>query len=448
MDNKQQGKHTRGSVLIIVLWVVLSIVSILLVLTISAKNYNAKVRNILGSTGAFTTASGLIEVAKAFVDESIDDEDFYIASETTDTYFWYLSPDPNKQSKANYDLQDLAAKLNINTATRESLLLLPNITESIADAIIDWRDEDSEVSEYGAESEYYSQLDLPYDCKNSNFETVEELLLVKGMTKSILFGEDYNQNGILDSTENDRDQFKPDDDGNGQLDYGLIPYITVISNEPNQSENGEQRININSSNNQELRNLIFDKIENETRAATIFNYANLNRPYRNTFEFYNKTQLTIDEFEKLADSLTTTDDETIHGLININTAPKFILELLPDLDESDINTIILRRSELADTSDDPSITWLIDTISLDKLINIGNLITGRTMQYKADIVVLSKDGYGYARLSVIIDKSEGPAIVKRCEDLTSLGWPLSQKYLDGLRNGLSIEDIQSNEEYK
>lgn len=77
-----------------------------------------------------------------------------------------------------YGLVDEERKININKASKEDLLGLPEMTEEIASSIIDWRDDDS-VGE--AEDFYYQSLDLPYYCKDADFEVLEELLLVKGM---------------------------------------------------------------------------------------------------------------------------------------------------------------------------------------------------------------------------------------------------------------------------
>jgi type II secretory pathway component PulK len=57
----------------------------------------------------------------------------------------------------------------------------------LAASIVDWRDADDEVTSGGAESEYYLLLADPYYCKNAPFETLDELLLVKGATRDLLF---------------------------------------------------------------------------------------------------------------------------------------------------------------------------------------------------------------------------------------------------------------------
>lgn len=55
-------------------------------------------------------------------------------------------------------------------------------------AIKDWVDPDDEPSAGGAESEYYQDLDEPYEPKNGEFDTPEELLLVKGMQAEWYYG--------------------------------------------------------------------------------------------------------------------------------------------------------------------------------------------------------------------------------------------------------------------
>src|SRR5204863_189714 len=62
------------------------------------------------------------------------------------------------------------------------LMKLPNMTEEIADAIIDWIDADDNPRPNGAESATYSGMTPPYRCKNGPLDSIEELLLVRGVT--------------------------------------------------------------------------------------------------------------------------------------------------------------------------------------------------------------------------------------------------------------------------
>jgi general secretion pathway protein K len=63
---------------------------------------------------------------------------------------------------------------------------LPGLDQGMVSSIIDWRDSGSDPEPNGAEEFYYQSLDHPYECKNAHIESVEELLLIKGMTPIVL----------------------------------------------------------------------------------------------------------------------------------------------------------------------------------------------------------------------------------------------------------------------
>jgi len=101
--------------------------------------------------------------------------------------------DKGEEDEMIYGLIDEERKININTATVDILNeFFERVADTssqeaadIADSIIDWRDEDDEPSDNGAESSYYRGLDSGYTCKNAQFDLLEELLLVKGMEQDI-----------------------------------------------------------------------------------------------------------------------------------------------------------------------------------------------------------------------------------------------------------------------
>jgi general secretion pathway protein K len=59
---------------------------------------------------------------------------------------------------------------------------------AIADAVVDWQDGDDEHRLNGAESDYYLELPKPYIAKNARLDSLEELLLVKGVTPEMYYG--------------------------------------------------------------------------------------------------------------------------------------------------------------------------------------------------------------------------------------------------------------------
>ncbi len=72
-----------------------------------------------------------------------------------------------------------------NVAVFRRLLELLGIDPSVADAVLDWLDNDESPRVGGAESSYYLALPYPYNSKNDFFDTIDELRLVRGVTPEV-----------------------------------------------------------------------------------------------------------------------------------------------------------------------------------------------------------------------------------------------------------------------
>ncbi len=57
------------------------------------------------------------------------------------------------------------------------------------DAILDWIDPYDETRPDGAGNELYQSLEIPYSSKNAPMDSVEELLLIEGVTPQVYFGD-------------------------------------------------------------------------------------------------------------------------------------------------------------------------------------------------------------------------------------------------------------------
>ncbi len=168
--------------------------------------------------------------------------------------FSIVADDPtDDEERIRLGITDESSKLNLNTATAPQLLSLVRAAvgqsqetnpKDIVDAIIDWRDRDRTPRGQAGDTEglYYRRLPKPYLVKNADFETVEELLLVKGVTGQILYGEDFDRNGLLTPNEDDGDRSFPPDNEDSVLNRGLYPYLTVLSSEDNVSNENRQRV--------------------------------------------------------------------------------------------------------------------------------------------------------------------------------------------------------------
>jgi general secretion pathway protein K len=91
---------------------------------------------------------------------------------------------------------DEGGKINLNRVDEATLRqTFVNIgfeveeSESLTDAILDWLDTDSLVRLHGAESDDYLAQRVPYPAKDGPFDTLDELLLVRGVTPALFYGQ-------------------------------------------------------------------------------------------------------------------------------------------------------------------------------------------------------------------------------------------------------------------
>jgi hypothetical protein len=182
-----------------------------------------------------------------------------------------------------YGLEDESAKLNLRWVLqmdieqpgsgRAILMRLPGIDEEIADSILDWIDGSSyEPREYGAKDEYYMSLEPPYYTRNGIPDSLDELLLVRGVTPKLLYGIDWNRNGIIDLGEPSEYSLEEYGVTDGSLNLGLISYLTLDSRESILTPDGlSHKINVNMEDLTELQSLLserFDELELDSSWAS------------------------------------------------------------------------------------------------------------------------------------------------------------------------------------
>lgn len=123
--------------------------------------------------------------------------------------------------------------------SRDALMVLPGMTEMIADAILDWIDEDDEPRDYGAEASAY--MALGYEPRNGPISSLDELLLVHGVTSELLYGADRNHNGMLDT--NEQSVVGAEGDAHASMARGWSAYLTVRSQD--MVEQAETTVDLN-----------------------------------------------------------------------------------------------------------------------------------------------------------------------------------------------------------
>ena len=237
------------------------------------------------------------------------------------------SRDPNlvPATEPVFGIVDEASKLNLNTASLTMLENLPHMTPDLAAAIIAWR---TPGRAGGNASNTYAALTPPRLNKGASFESVDELRLVSGATLDLLFGEDTNRNGALDANEDDGDQSAPHDSQDGQLQPGILEYVTVYSAQPNTRADGSRRLDISTAQSRiQLRALLLRRLSSERTAAILTRLGVIT--LRSVAEFLTVSGMTADEFALIHTDITATAaGATVPGLVNVNTASATVLACL------------------------------------------------------------------------------------------------------------------------
>jgi general secretion pathway protein K len=398
-----------GSVLIGVLWcfALLSVIVITLLHTVSidlrvAKNFEDSIQAHYLALAGIEKAKALIyheaalrrTSAKSHSGELYDDPRDFKSQPLGRGEFQILrSPGENENARLIYGISDEESRLNVNTASADELKKLYGMKPGTAAAILDWRDQDNNVSPGGAEVDYYASLPQPYLPRNGPFETIRELLMVSGMDREALLGEDANQNGLLDPEEDDGEEWPPSDNHDGTLDSGWSGLLTVNSITENVNAAGENRVNVQTADEAALTRITGitteiakaiiayrgqNKLENladllEVAAAdprpqnpSAQAQGSPNRQAGNVpnsgpdqtsgnptqqpggggnqpLQFNGPKLISTELLIQIADDVTTSSDSSQSGLVNINTAPARVLACLQGITDELAQAIISYR---------------------------------------------------------------------------------------------------------
>jgi DNA uptake protein ComE-like DNA-binding protein len=430
LHSRSSRRAEHASALVIVLWLCLGLVSVALYFAQAmslemraADNRVAATQAAQAIDGAARYASNILanlETPGLLPDDSSYERENVGVDEAS---FWFVgrSDQQTALDQPWFGLVDEASKLNLNTATAAMLEQLPRMTHELAAAVVDWRDANSTVSDGGAEDETYQRLNPPYRCKNTPFESVDELRLVHGMDMEILHGDDANLNGALDPNENDGDSSAPDDERNGILDPGLLEYVTVWSR--------ESTTGLTNVNNPPGLAVVLQEAFGSSRANQILAQLGggpTGPQFPNMVEFYLTSRMTRNELDQVAELLVATTNTTgaIAGLVNINTATEAVLQCIPGIGTQNASTVVAYR--LGNATSLQSIAWLVEIIGSEAARQAGPYVTTRSYQFTADVAALGRHGRGYQRAKFVFDTSDGSPRIAYRQDLTHLGWALGR----------------------
>jgi general secretion pathway protein K len=179
---------------------------------------------------------------------------------------WYLDGRVNSLNISGHEVEVIvepeSAKVDLSKSPDVILRgLLAELETSIdeqdviIDSIYDWQDSDNLHRLNGAEDDYYLSLVRPYRCKNKELDSIEELLLIRGVTEDVYYGEGARR--------------------------GLRDFVTVLS--------GSGKININNAEREVLKAIpgitsdVADAIINFRKSASFKTIAELRAIVGGTF---------------------------------------------------------------------------------------------------------------------------------------------------------------------
>lgn len=194
-------RRERGSMLVIALWVFSMLCVLAVSLGFGVRQKATLLLRLSTLDAVYPIAYSGVERAKSMVEEDQDKTLDYLGDA------WALSPasqtgNPRIEggsfryvSDKISSIVDEERKIDLNATTVPILSrLLEEVSglskeksSELAYNLLDWADSDAFFGhpQYGAEASYYEDLHEPYTAKNGEYETIDELLLVKDVTPEI-----------------------------------------------------------------------------------------------------------------------------------------------------------------------------------------------------------------------------------------------------------------------
>jgi DNA uptake protein ComE-like DNA-binding protein len=233
---------------------------------------------------------------------------------------------PLGEGQFRLEVIDASSRLDLNRADRATLQRLPGIDDTTVGEILAWRGQNSAGGSSQGSSGEYESLPRPYRLKAAPFDSVEELLLVQGVTPLLLYG--------------------PQD---GTVSQDQVPWIDLLfvdTSSPNQDSAGRTRVNLNTATAPQLL-ASARGVLSQAQAQAIVQRRRAGR-FASLADLLSVPLLNASVVRRLVDHVTVDTGAELMGRLNINTASAQTLQTLPGITSDAADQIVQRRQSNGD----------------------------------------------------------------------------------------------------
>jgi len=204
-----KGLNNKGTVLIFALWVLGFLAVIALNISYGIKGKIGLAKRLQNHSQVSLSLAGAVKMAAVFIAQETARSNEYNVLRKVNLHnnpavfggielgdyraeVSYIERGSESQ-KRRYGVVDEESKININATTavvlgnliEETLHIAPERADRLARDILNWRNYgESDITGFYS-NEYYNNLEFPYPKKSTDYELIDELLLVKGVDSKV-----------------------------------------------------------------------------------------------------------------------------------------------------------------------------------------------------------------------------------------------------------------------
>jgi general secretion pathway protein K len=314
-------------------------------------------------------------------------------------------PQPLGSGYYRVRVSDGCGRIDINRTDVVTLTRLTGDAEAAA-AIVAWRGRGGALGAAGGEDGYYASLPQPYLPRHGPLHTLGELLLVRGVTPDVFFGDDTSP--------------------------GLADLVTVESTSMNTDASGNRRTGLNEFRNwseEKFRQSIMEKLAG---VVTMYEVGEIYRGYKELVdagtEYTSLGQLATaagldyETIARLVDLLDADSGLWVQGKVNVNTAPPAVLAALPGGSAGLAEAIAAWRMERPFVSRSEVADFLLGQGGgPDVMLQMIDHITTKSSSFVIESMGWTETGHSFRTVRALVRRRPNMvAIVRQVEE----DWPL------------------------